>query len=433
MRQVTISDAERSGWLEVWFAYDEELVGVVRSLRARRFDGVRRVWLVHVEEIDKLVTELRRRDVRVVTSRRSAEAGPPRTEATLRRAEAPPASEPGSAVSAAIPSKTAPASALAPRSPDPPASAAVPPPGPATLADRAETELRLRGYSGRTRIAYLKVIRRFLADTAASADGTGAVTSDMITASVMRDWLMGRLNAGVSVGYHGQLVAALRFLGKHVLGRDFPADRLPAPRRGRPLPEVLSADEVRRLLAELRNPGHRLMALFMYSAGVRVGELVRLRLRDIDADRQLIRVRRGKGRKDRYTLYSTGVARTLATFLDRRRDAGTTRVGGPAGGSEYVFQGRQPGRAITARTVQHVVTAAARRAGISKRVTPHTLRHSFATHLLEQGTDLRYIQELLGHASSRTTEIYTHVTRRDLARIRSPLDALDGAGPTQRP
>jgi site-specific recombinase XerD len=124
------------------------------------------------------------------------------------------------------------------------------------------------------------------------------------------------------------------------------------------------------------------MAFLLYSSGIRVGEMVRLRVADLDAERHLIHVRRGKGGKDRYTLYSEAAVQA--------------------------------------------VEAAGRRAGIRRRVTPHTLRHSFATHLLEQGVDVRYIQELLGHASPATTQIYTHVTRRDLIRIRSPLDMLDG-------
>ena len=275
----------------------------------------------------------------------------------------------------------------------------------AQMLERAEQQLVLRQYSPKTRRAYMRVLRRF----AAEVDGTE------ITGACVRAYLLKRIESDVSVGYHGQLVAALRFFCQHVLGRRDMAGEIPVPRRAKQLPAVLSVGEVKRLIAAFVNPKHRMMALLLYSAGLRVGELVKLRVNDLDLERGMIRVRGGKGRKDRYTLYSAQVAdaivawRKLVPVLD------------PDG---YVFVGFRPGRPITARTVQRVITLAAQDAGIRKRITPHTLRHSFATHLLEQGVDLRYIQELLGHASSRTTDIYTHVTNRNLIRIRSPLDTL---------
>jgi site-specific recombinase XerD len=152
----------------------------------------------------------------------------------------------------------------------------------------------------------------------------------------------------------------------------------------------------------------------MYSAGLRVSEVVRLRPEDLDIDRGMIRVRRGKGAKERYTLLSARVVDAIRIYLA----AFPSRP--------WLFPGARPDRHYTTRSVQKIVHRAAQRAGIGKHVTPHTFRHSFATHLLESGTDLRYIQELLGHSSSRTTEIYTHVTTTRLASIRSPLDELDG-------
>jgi site-specific recombinase XerD len=149
-----------------------------------------------------------------------------------------------------------------------------------------------------------------------------------------------------------------------------------------------------------------------------VSEVVRLRVEDVDRDRRLLRVRGGKGRKDRYTLLSLRAVGAVERHLyhtDRPH-------------SRWLFPGSRTGRHLTARSVQKHIAKARASAGIVKRVTPHTLRHSFATHLLESGTDLRYIQELLGHASSRTTEIYTHVSNRDLSRIRNPLDELEPRG-----
>jgi site-specific recombinase XerD len=290
---------------------------------------------------------------------------------------------------------------------DTPPTVPEPAPSPAPrdpLLIRAEEELHLRGYSVRTRRAYLKVLTGFM----------NALENQPPSPELAREYLLRLLNGGISVGYHGQLAAALRFFCTRVLGEDLPTGALPSPRRGRSLPRVLSVQEVSRLIAVLRNPRHRLMVLLMYSAGLRVSELVRLRLRDLDADRRLITVRRGKGHRDRVTLYSDRVAAAFAAYVPLLES-----------GADLLFPGQRADRPITTRSVQHMVTEAAKRARIGKDVTPHTLRHSFATHLLEQGVDLRYIQELLGHASSRTTEVYTHVTTRDLVRIRSPLDALD--------
>jgi site-specific recombinase XerD len=210
------------------------------------------------------------------------------------------------------------------------------------------------------------------------------------------------------------LRAVLRFFAVHVLHEPSLAESLPAPRRERSMPTVLAISEVKRLFAALANPKHRLMAFLLYSSGIRVGEMVRLRVADLDPERRLILVRRGKGGKDRYTLYSESAVEAVERYVAF------------AGPGDWLFTGAREGRPISARSVQKVIAAAGRRAGIRRRVTPHTLRHSFATHLLEQGVDLRYIQELLGHASPATTQIYTHVTRRDLVRIRSPLDMLDG-------
>jgi site-specific recombinase XerD len=173
----------------------------------------------------------------------------------------------------------------------------------------------------------------------------------------------------------------------------------------------LSRAQVRRLVNQIRHPKHRAIVLLLYSAGLRVGEVVRLKKEDLDTDRGLLRVRQGKGSKDRYTLLST-------------RALEAVRIYQAAYPSEerWLFPGERRGRHYGSRSVQRIVREAARKAGLGEHVTPHVLRHSFATHLLEAGTDLRYIQELLGHKSSRTTEIYTHVSSTRLAAIRSPLD-----------
>jgi integrase/recombinase XerD len=207
-------------------------------------------------------------------------------------------------------------------------------------------------------------------------------------------------------------VAAIRFFCRHVLKDHGLGAELPLPRRPKALPGVLSMDETRRLFAALGNPKHQLMALLLYSSGLRVGDLVALRAEDLDTDRRLVRVRRGKGDRDRYTLHSAVAAAVVARYRT------------PYGAQHYLFPGSRPDRPISSRSVQKVISRAAQRAGIAKRVTPQTLRHSFATHLLENGIDVRHIQELLGHASLAPTQVYTHVTLRDVTQIRSPLGML---------
>lgn len=273
--------------------------------------------------------------------------------------------------------------------------------GARALLERVRAGLVLRGYSPRTRKVYLGHVRRFL------EWGTGSVEPD--PRGYLLDLVRGR---GVSRSYHNQAVSALRFLFEVVLQQPAMAESMPRPKRERGLPEVLSRAEVVRVLAAIRNPKHRALALLIYSGGLRVSEAVRLRPADLDVDRRLIRVRRGKGGKDRYTLLADRAIEAVRLYREYAPE-------GP-----WLFPGDRPDRHLTPRSVQRVITEAAAKAGLQKRVTPHTLRHSFATHLLEAGTDLRYIQELLGHVSSRTTELYTHVSRPMLAAIRNPLDDL---------
>ncbi len=169
---------------------------------------------------------------------------------------------------------------------------------------------------------------------------------------------------------------------------------------------------IARLLDAVENLKHRAIILLTYSGGLRLGEVVRLKVEDIDLDRKLVHVRQGKHRKDRYTMLSAVAQKAVQDY--RRQYPPET----------WLFPGARPGRHLTERSVQKAFDRTCKKANINKRISIHTLRHSFATHLLERGTDLRYIQVLLGHASPKTTQIYTRVTNRDLAKIQSPLDAL---------
>jgi site-specific recombinase XerD len=186
----------------------------------------------------------------------------------------------------------------------------------------------------------------------------------------------------------------------------------PRPKKGVRLPGVMSAQEVLRIFDVTVNIKHRSIMMIAYSAGLRVSEAANLKLGDIDFDRKLVRVRQGKGRKDRYTVLSARAESVLLEYLETYKP------------DLWFFEGLNGQGHISVRTIQHVFEDAVRRAKITKSVSFHSLRHSFATHLLENGIDIRYIQELLGHKNLQTTEIYTHVQRKKVENIRSPLDMI---------
>jgi site-specific recombinase XerD len=184
------------------------------------------------------------------------------------------------------------------------------------------------------------------------------------------------------------------------------------PKRSKKLPHVLTENEIVRLLKAAQNIKHRCILMLIYSGGLRLGELVRLRLQDLEPEAGRMFVYDGKGKKDRCTLLSPKAWEVLQDYLSIYRPV------------EWVFEG-QDGGAYSERSVQALFMKAKADAGINPYATVHTLRHSFATHLLESGVDLRYIQDLLGHESSKTTEIYTHITRVGWGRVQSPFDRLD--------
>ena len=215
-----------------------------------------------------------------------------------------------------------------------------------------------------------------------------------------------------SNSYLNQVVNAVRYYYMNVVGDKQRVTFIERPRKERKLPTVLSEAEVGSLLRAVENLKHRCILMLIYSAGLRLSELINLRLPDVATDRHQLIVRGGKGNKDRITLLSAKVMAPLLQYLDQYAP------------KEHLFEGSDGG-AYSPRSVQLVFHRAKDKAGITTPATVHTLRHSFATHLLEKGTDLRYIQTLLGHSSSKTTEIYTHVSTKALGKIRSPLDDLD--------
>jgi site-specific recombinase XerD len=207
-------------------------------------------------------------------------------------------------------------------------------------------------------------------------------------------------------------ISALKFFYTWVLDKGFSWEQCRRPRHDKRLPSVLSGAEVAAMLACEKNPKHRLLLMLAYSSGLRVSEVVALKKNSIDAERKSIFIRAGKGRKDRYTLLSDRASQFVEDYCALYNI------------DEWLFPGIPQSRHLSIRSAQNIFDKALEKAGIEKQLSIHSLRHTFATHLLENGTDIKYIQELLGHASVRTTERYTHVARRHVLRIQSPLDNL---------
>ncbi|MCK5133067.1 MAG: tyrosine-type recombinase/integrase [Candidatus Sabulitectum sp.] len=216
---------------------------------------------------------------------------------------------------------------------------------------------------------------------------------------------------GISGSQQNQRINAIKFYYEKILGREKQYYELHRPRKEHKLPKVLSKNEIKRIFDSCNNIKHRCILMLIYSAGLRRSELINMKVDDIHSERMLISIRAAKGNKDRISLLSENMLNSLRSYYKEYRPR------------EHLFEGLHGGK-YSASSVANILKNAALKAGIKKRVTPHMLRHSFATHLLEQGTDLRYIQELLGHSSTKTTEIYTHVSRQAINKIRNPIDEM---------
>ena len=216
-------------------------------------------------------------------------------------------------------------------------------------------------------------------------------------------------------GYSSQniFISALKLFYKSNRSEVLVPEDIKRPIKRRRLPTVLSESEIRRLLRVTTNLKHRALLMLIYSAGLRIGETLQLRITDVDSQRRVVEVHQGKGHKDRRVPLSRKVLELLREYF---------RIYRP---EKYLFEGMRQGRPYSPKSAQQVLQRAVRRAGITKRVTLHTLRHSYATHLMERGVGLRYIQEILGHQSPKTTMIYTHVSGKRLRDIVSPLDEMD--------
>jgi len=280
------------------------------------------------------------------------------------------------------------------------------------LRQRMIEDMTVRGFSAKTQHDYLRVVTRFAAFL-----GRSPINA---TAEDVRRFQVEQREAGMPAPAMNSHVAALRFFFTTTVDRPDLSRRLirtPYPRK---LPTVLSPDEVARLLAATTCIKHRAALAVAYGAGLRVAEVAALKVGDIDSERMLIRVERGKGGRYRNAMLSSDLLVLLRAWWKEGRRQGAMLPGG------WLFPGQNPVRPITTRQLARVVDDAARAAGVAKRVSPHTLRHSFATHLLEDGIDIRVIQVLLGHAKLDNTALYTKVATRTVRTVTSPLDRIAG-------
>lgn len=255
-------------------------------------------------------------------------------------------------------------------------------------------ECRLKGYSQRTIDTYLLYIRRFA-----------------LSGKQPRDFLLSLINKGNSNETVRSACFAVRFylnaIKKDSLEIQDLLDNLPTLKREKKLPVILSKEEIESLISSTKNLNHRLIIQAGYSAGLRNSEIISLQWQDIDFNRNLIHLKRAKGKKDRIVMLSLKLKENLMKLTPNKKG--------------HVFLTNR-GTRYTPRTIQKIIGNAAINAGILKSITPHTLRHSFATHLLETGTDIRYIKDLLGHSDISTTLVYTKVSDKNIRNIKSPLD-----------
>jgi len=268
------------------------------------------------------------------------------------------------------------------------------------MLEKLENEIKLRGYSPKTLKAYLKYNKDFIYYVKKNSEIVGVEDVKSFLGYLISDKKLSARSVNLAR-------ASLLFYYNEVLGKGFIG--IKTPKIARKLPVVLSKNEVKHLIKYAGSEKSRLMIKMLYASGIRVSELVNMKVNQLDLDKNMAWVRGGKGSKDRLVILSEKLVFELRKHLENHS-------------SEFLFNGRQG--ALGVRNIQQIVNVATRRAGIKKVVTPHTLRHSFATHLLDNGTDIRLIQELLGHADLSTTQIYTHVSDEAKRRVKSPLDMI---------
>ena len=274
------------------------------------------------------------------------------------------------------------------------------------LRDQMDGDLRLRGLSEVTRTEYLRCAAHFAAYYRVSPGQLGAEDVRSYLLHLVEEQHFSPSNMKIHI-------AAIKFLFSVTLNRPEVVDRVRFPKVPQNMLDIPSPTEVAAVLSELTSPVYRALLFCAYGSGLRVSEACNLCVGDIDSKRMVIIVRNGKGGRDRYAMLSPILLDSLRNFY--------REVHPP---QPYLFQGKVAGQPVPVQGVQTALRAALKRSGVSKRITPHSLRHSFATHSLEAGTDLRVIQVLLGHANIRSTVRYVHVSTTTIAKTKSPLDAI---------
>lgn len=272
--------------------------------------------------------------------------------------------------------------------------------------EKMKADLELRRYAKTTQDTYISYAEKFITYFMRPAEQLGE--------SEIRQFLLHLIREKkASESQHKVYVAALKYLYTHVLKEPEKVVGIPWPKVPHKLPDILSGLEVLSLLRVIESIKVRAIVTAAYGAGMRVTEACYLQTRDIDSQRMLIHIRKSKGNKERYVMLGEALLSCLRQYYRSERPQGL-----------YLFPGKNKNRPISSQTVQQAVKQAATECGIQKKVTPHSLRHAFATHLLESGTDIRTIQVLLGHRSIRTTTLYTQVSQRHVGRVKSPLDSI---------
>jgi integrase/recombinase XerD len=275
-----------------------------------------------------------------------------------------------------------------------------------TKLEQFKNWMRSRRYSDNTVNTYTEALKSFLKFCASKP--IPEITND----DVIKYNTEFILKNNLSSSYQNQVVNAIKLFFRTIQNKNIDVDIIHRPKRQKLLPNVLSKEEIKAILDAPQFLKHKAMLSLIYSCGLRCGELLRLKPEHIDAKRNILIIKQSKGRKDRIAPLSDKTIKLLRTYFKAFKP------------SVYLFEGEKKGSPYDERSLQNVLKQSIAKAGINKPVTLHWLRHSYATHLLENGTDLRYIQEILGHSSSKTTEIYTHVSTKSIQKITTPFDSL---------